>query len=396
MNFLLEGINQISPNELRLKIINSSKNFIFIQNNQLIRQKKEEIDKLENIDNWDKMKKIGNPYELIYTSYNKKRKNDSISSYIPISRSYFKLWEIFYNFELFKDFQNDQPFIFSHLAEGPGGFMEASYNYMKKNNKKNNYYYGITLKPHNEYVPDWNKIKKIFDNDKKVQIDYGNLYIYDDVLKYVKKFEEKKAHFVTADGGFDYSNDFNGQELNSCQIIYSEIAIALNVLRKNGCFVVKVFDLFSITSCQFLAILTSHFRVVNIYKPETSRPANSEKYLVCQDFLDNISTQQKYNYLLIIKLWNELQNQLSLKNSSFIFQSINVHSQLIHLIAEYNELYVKKQLHYLDNTIKITQNKPSKEEYYKIIKNQVTTAINWCQKYHVSINTNSIYYKKNY
>jgi 23S rRNA U2552 (ribose-2'-O)-methylase RlmE/FtsJ len=396
MNFPLEGINQISPNELRLKIIDSSKNFIFIQNNQLIRQKKEEIDKLENIDNWDKMKKIGNPYELIYTSYNKKRKNDSISSYIPISRSYFKLWEIFYNFELFKDFGNEQSFIFSHLAEGPGGFMEASYNYMKKNNKNNNYYYGITLKPHNEYVPDWNKIKKIFDNDKKVQIDYGNLYIFDDVLKYVKKFEEKKAHFVTADGGFDYSNDFNGQELNSCQIIYSEIVVALNVLRKNGCFVVKVFDLFSITSCQFFAILTSHFRVVNIYKPETSRPANSEKYLVCQGFLDNISTQQKYNYLLIIKLWYELQNKLPMENSSFIFQSIKVNNQLIHLIAKYNELYVKKQLHYLDNTIKITQNKPSKEEYYQIIKNQVATAIKWCQQYHVSINTNSIYYKKNY
>lgn len=397
MNFPLEGINQNSPNELRLKIIDSSKNFIFIQNNQLIRQKKEEIDKLENIDNWDKMKKIGNPYELIYTSYNKKRKNDSISSYIPISRSYFKLWEIFYNFDLFKHFQNDQPFIFSHLAEGPGGFMEASYNYMKKNNNNNNnYYYGITLKPHNEYVPDWNKIKKIFDNDKKVQIDYGNLYIYEDVLKYVKKFEEEKAHFVTADGGFDYSNDFNGQELNSCQIIYSEIVIALNVLRKNGCFVIKVFDLFSITSCQFLAILTAHFRIVNIYKPETSRPANSEKYLVCQDFLDNISSEQKYNYLLIIKLWNELLNKLEIKNSSFIFQSMNVNSQLIHLIAEYNELYVKKQLHYLNNTIKLTQNKPSKEEYYQIIKNQVATAIKWCQKYQVSINTNSIYYKKNY
>ena len=75
---------------------------------------------------------------------------------------------------------------------------------------------------------------------------------------------------------------------------------------------------------------------------------------------------------------------------------MNVNSKLIHLIAEYNELYVKKQLHYLDNTIKITQNKPSKEEYYQIIKNQVTTAINWCQKYQVAINTNSIYYKKNY
>ena len=77
--------------------------------------KKEKIDEIENSENWDKMKKIGNPYELIYTTYNKKRKNDSISLYIPISRSYFKLWEIFYNFDLFKHFNindnwNDYPY----------------------------------------------------------------------------------------------------------------------------------------------------------------------------------------------------------------------------------------------------------------------------------------------
>src|SRR5210317_1165861 len=120
MNFPINGIDNCNFN-FELKEIPIQKNNLFIKYNEIIRNKKEEIDKLENVDNWDKMKKIGNPYELIYTSYNKKRKNDSISSYIPISRSYFKLWEIFYNFKLFKDFQNDKPFIFSHLAEGPGG-----------------------------------------------------------------------------------------------------------------------------------------------------------------------------------------------------------------------------------------------------------------------------------
>ena len=100
----------------------------------LISNKKKEIDN-ENIQKyWDKMKKIGNPYELIYTSYNKKRKNDSISLYSPISRSYFKLWEIYYSFQLFENKKNNINFV--HLAEGPGGFMEASINYSKLKNLK--------------------------------------------------------------------------------------------------------------------------------------------------------------------------------------------------------------------------------------------------------------------
>ena len=393
MNFPINGINNINF-QFELKVIPIQKNNLFIKFNDLIRNKKEEIDKLENVDNWDKMKKIGNPYELIYTSYNKKRKNDSISSYIPISRSYFKLWEIFYNFDLFKDFDSSSKYIFAHLAEGPGGFMEATYNYMKKINKTNNYYYGITLKPTNEYVPDWNKIKKIFEYDKKVHIDYGNLYIYDDVVKYISKFKgNNRATLVTSDGGFDYSNNFNGQELNSCQIIYSEIVIALNILDYGGCFIIKVFDLFSITSCQMLSLVIENFEKINIYKPETSRPANSEKYLICQGFKNNLTKEQKSNYLDILKIWNNLQLG---EDKSVIFNNFKLDNNILYKINEYNKIYIDKQLYFLNNTIKITQNKPNKDEYYDIIKNQVLQAIKWCNKYNVTINKNSIYYKKNF
>jgi len=392
MNFPINGIDNINF-QFELKVIPIKKNNIFIKFNDLIRSKKEEIDKLENVDNWDKMKKIGNPYELIYTSYNKKRKNDSISSYIPISRSYFKLWEIFYNFDLFKEFDSSSKIIFAHLAEGPGGFMEATYNYMKKINKTNNYYYGITLKPTNEYVPDWNKIKKIFENDKKVHIDYGNLYIYEDVMKYILKFKSNKATLVTSDGGFDYSTNFNGQELNSCQIIYSEIIIALNILDYGGCFIVKVFDLFSITSCQMISLVLENFEKINIYKPETSRPANSEKYLICQGFKNNLTKEQKNNYLNVLKIWNNLQLN---DDNSVIFHNFKLNNNILYQINEYNKKYINKQLYFLNNTIKITQNKPNKDEYYNIIKNQVLQAMKWCDKYNIPINKNSIYYKKNF
>ena len=395
MNFQFEKNN--NPNEINnisLKEISKDKNLLFKKYYDMISYEKKKIDDLSNVEDWDKMKKIGNPYELIYTTYNKKKKNDSIILYSPISRSYFKLWEIFYNYDIFKEFNKNDKYIYAHLAEGPGGFMEATYNYRSKILNTQNLgdiFYGITLKPTNDYVPDWNKIKKVFNNSPNINIEYGNLYNIDDVNAYLKIFKKKKAHFVTADGGFDYSTNFNRQEVNSCKIIYSEVVIALNVLRMGGSFVCKVFDLFTYSMNQILYLLYNSFEKVIIYKPETSRPANSEKYIICINFYDNISQENKNKLIENIKVWNDIKDE----ENTAVLENIKIDSGFLHKLSEYNLKYIEYQMHYLKNTIKISETKMEKHEYNSLINNQVSCAINWCKKYNVKINENSIYYKKN-
>ena len=383
-------INQI----IELETISKNNIVIFKKYNDIISNKKKEIDNESIQKYWDKMKKIGNPYELIYTSYNKKRKNDSISLYSPISRSYFKLWEIYYTYNLFENQKKNINFV--HLAEGPGGFMEASINYCKLNKITNCTYWGITLAPTDEFVPDWNKLKKNFTKDKNCFIEYGDLYQYEDVKKFINK--TKKCHIVTADGGFDYSSDFNGQELNSCRIIYSEIVTALNVLNKDGHFIIKLFDLFSLTSLQFLELLNQTFKQVIIYKPETSRPANSEKYLVCTHFLDNLSEKTKQKLLMNIKEWTNIENRKNNNSNNeeyIIFKDYKINNQTFYDLNEFNELYLNEQLKSINSIIHIIQNKLSKNEYHNTLKDQVLKATQWCKKYNVQINENSIYYKKN-
>jgi len=395
MNFLLEINKDISIIDFNIKLskITKTRNILFKKYYDIVSNEKEKIDFLENSENWDKMKKIGNPFELIYTTYNKKRKNDSISLYTPISRSYFKMWEIFYNFDLFKYFDINDNFVFSHLAEGPGGFMEASYNYKKNlNNNSNDIFHGITLKPTNDYIPDWNKIKKIFNNNENIYINYGNLYLINDIKNYIDNFKEKKANFVTADGGFDYSSNFNGQEIDSCQIIYSECITAIHILENKGSFVCKVFDLFTITMIQITYIISCCFEEVYIYKPETSRPANSEKYLICMYYKNNLSEETKSILLNIIEEWNNIEAD---EINSIYFKNISVDNSFIQKLNEYNEKYMNEQIYYLNNTIELSNNKIEKEEYYKIIQKQVKNAIDWCVKYNIDINKNSIYYKKN-
>ena len=395
MNFQLENNNDnITINNISIKPILKDKNILFKKCYEDISREKEKIDEMENVEDWDKLKKLGNPYELIYTTYNKKRKNDSISLYSPISRSYFKLWEIFYTFNLFEKFNKHEKYIYANLAEGPGGFMEATYNYRSKELKTQNLgdiFYAITLKPENNHTPDWDKIKKVFNNSQNINIEYGNLYKIADVTKYLNKFKKNKAHLVTADGGFDFSADFNGQEVNSCKIIYSEIVIGLNVLRSGGAMVCKIFDMFSYTMVQIMYLLSNSFEKVYIYKPETSRPANSEKYIVCLNYLDNIDENEKNNLINNIKIWDEIDD----KTSTGLLEGFNINNDFIHKILEYNIKYSDIQKHHLQNTIKLSQTPIDKEIYNNLINNQVSCAINWCKKYNVKINENSIYYKKN-
>jgi len=390
MKFLLNENknNKNNTDNIDLDYCDKNKIVIFKKYNKILSDKKIEIDDEDIQKYWDKMKKIGNPNELIYTSYNKKRKNDSISLYSPISRSYFKLWEIYYNFDLFKNTTENINFV--HLAEGPGGFMESSINYCKSKKYKKCKYWGITLKPSDEYVPDWNKLKKIFKNENNCYIEYGDLYIYEDVSNFIKKVNTK-CHIVTAEGGFEYSNYFNGQELNSNKIIYSEIAVALNLLKKNGHFIIKLFDLFSLNSIQYLQLLNNSFEKVYIFKPETSRPANSEKYIICYNFLDNMTDKYKLNLILNIDKWSKL-----IKDDRYIiFKNYKISTDIMYDIDKLNKYYIESQIKSINYILDIIIKKLSKIDYHNTLKDQVTNAVDWCTKYDVLINKNSIYYKKN-
>ena len=139
-----------------------------------IKSKKSEIDKVQH--KWDSAKKISNDHEYIYTSSNY-RKN--ISSIIPVSRSFFKLREIIYDFRL------EIRHMCSCIAEAPGGFMQSLLKFSEEKNLDLKYIHGITLVSDNDEVPFWNPSLL---NNSKVKIcnghdDTGDLYKLFNVLK---------------------------------------------------------------------------------------------------------------------------------------------------------------------------------------------------------------------
>jgi cap1 methyltransferase len=63
---------------------------------------------------------------------------------------------------------------------------------------------------------------------------------------------------------------------------------ALSVLRVGGNFVCKLFDLFTPFSVGLVYLMYLCFDSISIHKPVTSRPANSERYIICKGAIADV------------------------------------------------------------------------------------------------------------
>lgn len=362
---------------------------------------KQEIDDLlENknkIDNvgchkiWDKAKKLSNDYELIHLP-NKKVKCESIAEYEPLSRSYFKLWEIIFDFNLFPDSISEKICV-AGIAEGPGGFLEAINNYRRRYFSIKDNIYGITLRSTDNDIPGWKKAREFLDRNRNIKVIYGvdntgNIYNYKNI-EYFKTSLEDKAYITTADGGFDFSIDFNKQEQLSYRIIFCEIVSALSVQKKGGIFVCKFFDMYTMFTIKLLYLINIFFDKVYITKPLTSRPANSEKYIVAKNFL-GISDKYLNKLYQIVNLWDIVSNSNLFINDIF---DMDIPELFLQKIKEYNTHNYKVQIENINKTLNIINSQSDLTSLNTSIEEQSTKAKNWCIKYDIKINQKSTFLK---
>ena len=326
---------------------------------------KQILDVKNDIDNykldWEKSKKLLNKYENIYISTNSNR---NICNITPISRSFFKLQQIIINYKLINNNVNT----FTCIAEGPGGFIQSILHYTKNNTIDINKIYGITLidKDINS-VPYWHQ--SIL-NNKEITIlsgkdKTGNLYNIDNINNFIENITEK-IDLITCDGGIDYSNNYNNQEISSYRLLYSEIFLTLNIQKDNGSSVIKFFDLLHIKTIQLIFILSLVYDSVYIYKPTFSRKTNSEKYIICKHYNKNDDIIN-----LLKKYWTTI-HKLNIKLPNDFMNKIN----------NYNNIFINEQCDYINKILLINN-------YVGInsSKNDINECIKWCEMYQIPIKT---------
>ena len=246
---------------------------------------KNEIDRVAPVGYWDDAKKITNPYEYIFLSL-QRRMPWSISAIHPLSRSYFKMLEMWQLLGLSANAT-------SHSAEGPGGFLEAIQDRVTVPIPM----IAMTLKSNERSVPGWRKSQGFLKRYPEVVITYGadgtgNLYSLANQEAFAAQATEhirssgsnNKADIYTADGGFDFSADFNGQENTVQRLLIAEALAGLTTLAPGGTMILKLFDMKNRATLEFIWTLSSCFAKTGMIKPHTSRPANSERYWIGSGF----------------------------------------------------------------------------------------------------------------
>lgn len=372
---------------------------------------RDKIDKIDN-DIWKKIRWYVNYYDFLV--------KDPI-----INRAFYKYWEIINVFNIFEN-HTETDTIF-HCAEAPGGFIQGSNIYFQLNNKNTNKnkskiskeidedgfitiskkksqercykIYTISLNKdlpeYKEYnLPSYNK--RVI--NKSVCVTYGrdntgDINNLDNINDIKNIINSPGCDLVTADGGFDEGIDFNNKEQLHYLLILNEIYSAICIQKISGNFILKVFDIFTDTSINLLYLLNLIYTEVYIYKPKTSRPTNSEKYIICKNFKLMDGPIKKS---LLFKLYN-LSKQLGCnKNKYNSFKLFNnIPNVFIQNINQLNTFLLNKQCDHLKEAVDLCENKTFIDNYEgelaKSLVNRRNVFKQWESKYNLNYYIPSTY-----
>jgi 23S rRNA U2552 (ribose-2'-O)-methylase RlmE/FtsJ len=402
MDILKKHVLKLSHNELddpkiMLEISeNIAKQDFDLDIYKLIKKYKDEIDNISNPKIWDFSKKLSNMFEMIHINNKGKTNNLGIANYDPISRSYFKMWEMITDLNLI-DFQKKKLNVVC-LAEGPGGFVECICNMRKKySNYTDDSITCMTLRSYRNVVPGWNKSGKIFRENKGLRIFYGkddtgDLYKSENIISLKNLVKSNKADLVTADGGFDFSMNYNHQEQLSLRLLIVESISALACLNEGGHYVLKIFDIHTKLTVKLIYFLTIYFKNVYITKPFTSRPANSEKYIVCKNFI-GVSEKYLNELIYLVSEWEILDEQNKLVQD--IFPELSVPVKFQEGLKLYNRHLASIQIKNILKTLCYINLSIENNHINHIKQNQAIVSSLWCHKYNLPINIKCKFLKDN-
>lgn len=251
---------------------------------QELEQLKESIQPYDKTELWDLAKRITNPYELINTHSSRLQLPPSTCILNPLSRSFFKMTEMLHILQFF-DRHPQQKLRSMHVCEGPGGFIEAFYDMASQSKRTISASYAMTLRSTHMMIPGWRRASQFLQKHNTVHLLYGprrtgDIYEDENQQACAEAVGAQGVQLATADGGFDFSDDFHAQERNILRLLVCSALILLQTVAIDGDIVLKLFDCNSPVTRDLITILASCFKSWTVYKPVTSRPCNSEWYFL--------------------------------------------------------------------------------------------------------------------
>ena len=321
---------------------------------QILLKKKEEITVFEEEHKWELAKKMANPYEMVYTQ-EEKFPHPNICSLKPLSRSYFKMVEMLYSIGFYNDITHKKHIRSAHIAEGPGGFMQAFIDVSQQHKREVKSMHAITLKSDTHYIPGWKKATSFLKRYSDiVHICYGkdgtgDIYVKENQTHFIHAISHKVDLF-TADGGFDFSFDYGQQEKQIFPLLICSFLVGLQVLAINGTCIIKIFDTYSVSTQTLLSLCGSCFKEYTLYKPATSRPCNSERYFIGKKFKS-------------AKILDLLRNMYEYTTKE-LYPSMEIEELERLYISNISNMYERKQIECIELAKQFAMNSELFKDYY--------------------------------
>lgn len=255
--------------------------------NHWVHASKNKTDVFKTFINKKKVYRVVNGYEMNVDDYDESIGAESNKFFKGkpnvISKDFYKLWEMLFYYDLID--VKSKNFVSAHIAEKSGSFSQAT-TYFRDlySDSKNDKYHVLSSKK--------------LDNAKT----YDSKFITTKTIEDFKK-NANSVDLVTGDGGYQWTVE-NIQEQESATLIFSQILTALNIQKKGGNFVLRMFETFTTISLKFIVLLKYFYDTVNIVKPLTSREDSSERYIVCMGFKD---TKNKDDVQKLMKVLADIE-----------------------------------------------------------------------------------------
>ena len=335
---------------------------------------------------WEYYKKCVNPYEFVYTQKRYVDFPDSVSMLHPLSRSYFKMIEMIQVSDFIKNMNLTTPIKLhsAHVCEGPGGFIEGFID-VCLNHRISNTSIAMTLRPTEYAIPGWKRATHFMRRNKSVRLSTGkdgtgDILVLDNQEVFIKECVPKVDIF-TGDGGFDFSTDYNSQELSVFPLIIATARIGLNCLAPGGYFIVKLFDFYNSATLEFIYFISLHFESWAIYKPAMSRPCNPEQYFIGRGF-QGLNSQHD----IILKTWLAEWDTFRLYNVSNIIPT----TEFVSYITNIRTKSFMSQVKYLNNVFRIIEDSEvdknrSDREIRQLLKKHELQSYEWCKLFNIPI-----------
>lgn len=321
--FMLPKVyGRLMPEHIDLSISNNSISSPFINQSlaNYLNISRKAIE--QYIETWDNMKKITNPYEYINIYANEQFRN------LPVSRNYFKMIEII---NVFKMFPLDIQSLYKcfYFTKDQSTYIQAVTHFLHDSN-------------HN----------------------YSNTPFID-------------LHQILSSIDFIVGDMIELEDNNETNLIIAQVLNSILIQKKGGTFILKVFDLFTRVKVDILYILSLCYNEVYIYKPNSSRYTNSEKFIICKDF-------KGLTYSTVFtELFNTIINKLDSTIHVNGLYSRRINSNYLYILTEANSILGQQQLEYINNTITLIEQGKKKEKIEALKKHHVTKSIEWCKKYNI-------------